>query len=298
MERRKGWLKGVVVPVATPFNNKEDVDAQALRGLVDFLIEKDVNCLFPLGGTSEFYRLSLNERRKAIDTIIDQANGRVPVMPGVHTLSTKLSIEMAEYAKNAGANAVVILQPYFDELSEEQLFQHYRDICEAVDIPVMLYAEQGVVNEPSLELISKLVELENVIGIKLSTCDICRFQRGVEMFGDKIAVLAGIEDVFIPGLMSGGVGGVIGTANFCPEYWVEMYNLFLKDEVREAIELQKRFSRVTYDLISEYGYHEVIKEALNLRGVKVGRTRRPGVTLTMETREKIKEMLIELGLIT
>jgi len=291
MGNKEEWLKGVMVPVATPFSDDENVNEEALIRLVDFLIEKGVNCLFPLGGTGEFYRLSLEERKRIIDIVIDQANGRVPVLPGAHTLSTKLSIELAEYAKNAGANAIIVLQPYFGKLSEVQLFQHYKDICESVDLPVMLYANQGVVNEPSLELISKLADLDNVIGIKMGTCNMCWLERGVELFGDKISVLVGMEELFVPGLIIGAVGGVIGTSNFCPEYWVNMYNLFLKGDIQGAIELQKKYSRLSYDLINKYGYHEVIKEALNLRGIKVGSTRRPGVTLTDEAREKIREML-------
>ena len=295
--RKVDWLRGVVVPVCTPFDSDENVDEEALRRLVDFLIEKRVNCLFPLGGTSEFYRLSIEERKKVIDVVIDQANGRIPVLPGAHTLSTKLSIELAKYAKDAGADAVIVLQPYFDPISEDQLFKHYKDICESVDIPVMLYAEQGVVNELSLELISRLADLDSVIGIKLSTCDMCRFERGVELFGDKIAVLVGIEEMFVPGLVVGGVGGVIGNANFCPEYWVNMYDLFLKGDIKGALEIQKKFSRLTFNLIGKYGYREVIKEALNLRGVSVGKPRRPGAAISEEARSEIRDMLEKMGLL-
>lgn len=295
--RKVDWLKGVVVPVCTPFDDSEDVDEDALRGLVDFLIDKKVNCLFPLGGTSEFYRLSLEERKKIIEIVVDQANGRVPVLPGAHTLSTKLSIEIAKYAEDAGADAVTVLQPYFDKTPKDRLFQHYSDICEAVGIPVMLYAEQGVVNEPSLELISKIADLDDVIGIKLSTSDICRFQRGLELFGHKIAVLVGIEEVFVPGLVVGGAGGIIGNSNFCPEYWAEMYDRFLKGDVKGALELQNKFSRSTHDLIDRYGYHEVIKEALNLRGIRVGRPRRPGGAISDEVRPKIRDMLEKMDLI-
>ncbi len=297
MGRKVDWLKGVVVPVCTPFDEEEDVDEDGLRGLVDFLIDKGVHCLFPLGGTSEFYRLSLEERKRVIDTVIDQTNGRVPVTPGAHTLSTKLSIEMAKYAEEAGADAVTVLQPYFDETPEDGLLKHYSDISEAVDIPMFLYAEQGVVNELSLKLISKIADLDDMIGIKLSTNDICRFQKGLELFGDKIAVLVGIEEVFVPGLVVGCAGGVIGNSNFCPEYWVEMYNRFLKGDVKGALELQNKFSKATSDLIANYGYREVIKEALNLRGIKVGRPRRPGGAISDPVRPKIMSMLEEMKLV-
>lgn len=297
MRHKVKWLKGVVVSLLTPFDGDENVDEKRMRGLVDFLIEKGVNCLFPLSSTGEFYKQSLEERKRVIDITIDQANSRVPVLPGCHTLSTKLSIELAQHAKNTGADAVVLLHPYGSfRLSEDLLFKHYQAVSEAVDIPIAVYTEEGFTNDMSIELIDRIADLDNVIGIKLSTANMARFQRGVQQFGKKIAILTGIETVYVTTLSLGGVGGFLGTANMIPEYWVKTYDLFTKGLIKEAQEMQKKFVHMAHALIRKYGYSETVKEALNIRGVPVGRTRRPSRPITAEARRDISNFLTKLGI--
>lgn len=298
MNTRANWLKGVITPVVTPFEKNEDVDYQALRSVVDFLIEKKVNCLFPLGATSEFHRLTLEEKKKVIDVVVDQANGKIPVMPGCHSLGTKLSIELAKYAKDAGAKAICLLQPYgMDALSEDRLFEHFKDVSDAVDLPMMLYAEVSMVNAPSLELVNKLANLDSIIGIKLSTSDLYKFQRGVKLFGDRIAVCTGEESVYLFGLMVGGAGGTLGTSNMIPEYWVKMYELFSKGLLKEALEMHNHVTIIN-DVIEKFGFRETVKEALNLRGIRAGRTRRPGRLLPSSARSEVAQMLKHLGIET
>jgi len=285
-------LKGVIVPVITPFEKDEALDEDSLRKVVDFLIESKVNCLFPLGATSEFYRLTQEEKKKVIDVVVDQANGKIPVMPGCHSLATKLSIELARYAKDAGANGICLLQPYgMDTLSEDALFGHFKDVSDAVDLPVMLYSEMGVVNEPSLELVDKLANLSNIMGIKLSTFDMFRTQRGIKLFGDRIAVCTGIESVYLFGLMAGAAGGTLGTANMIPEFWVKMFDLFSKGSVREALDMHNRLTMKIDEILMKYGFGETIREALKIRGIPAGRARRPGKLFPSSARNEITEML-------
>jgi dihydrodipicolinate synthase/N-acetylneuraminate lyase len=298
MGRKVDWLRGVIVPVITPFEKNEEVDYESLRSVVDFLIEKKVNCLFPLGGTSEFHRLTQEEKKKVVDIAVDQANGKIPVMPGCHSLGTKLSIELARHAEDAGANAICLLQPYgLDAISEGSLFEHFKDVSQAVDLPMMLYTEE-MVNEPSLELVNKLANLDNIMGIKLSTLDLYKFQRGVRLFGDRIAVCTGMESVYLFGLMVGGAGGTLGTANMIPEYWVKMYDLFSKGLLEEALEMHNRSTMKIEEVTGKHGFREVIKEALTLRGIPAGRTRRPGKPLPASARDEIAEMLKNVGIET
>jgi 4-hydroxy-tetrahydrodipicolinate synthase len=132
------------------------------------------------------------------------------------------------------------------------------------------------------------------VGIKLSTTDLGKFQRGIKLFGDRIAVCTGIESVYLFGLMVGGAGGTLGTANMIPEYWVKMYDLFSKGSLKEALEMHNRLT-ILEDVMEKYGFRETIKEALNLRGIPAGRTRRPGRVLPSSASKEIAEMLKNLG---
>jgi dihydrodipicolinate synthase/N-acetylneuraminate lyase len=292
------WLKGIVTPVVTPFDDEENVDEEALRTVVNFLVRKNVHVLFALGGTSEFYKLSLDERKRVIDIVVDEAHGRKPVIAGCHANATKLSIELAKHSKDAGASGIVILQPYFSRLSDENLLRHYKDINDTVKIPLVIYSETGMVNEPSVEVMDKIADLSNTIGIKLSTYDMERFQRAIRTFGHKINVLAGVEDTMVPGLLAGAVGGVMMASNVAPEYWVKVYELYQHGKVHEAMKMQSEFLQTFFPLGFKYGFHEVLKEGLAIRGVNAGRARRPGSsTLSSAQHREVQKALSDLSLL-
>jgi len=300
MGRKVDWLKGIIVSLITPFDQNEEINEQALRMHIDFLIEKKINVLFPLSTTGEFFKQSMQERKKVMSIVVDQANGRIPVMPGCHAFSTKMSIELAKYAEDVGADGICLLPPYgMFPLADEALYNHYKDVNEATELPVSVYTEQNVTNDMPLDLLNRLADLPNIMGVKLSTTDMERFQLGVLNLSNRIAVCTGMEQVFVPALTFGGLGGYLGTANMVPEFWVKVYDLFMGGNLRDALELNKKFTFVVTPVVLKYGFSETIKEALNIRGMNMGQTRRPstkGVMITPKEKEEIRKMLLDLGI--
>jgi dihydrodipicolinate synthase/N-acetylneuraminate lyase len=232
--------------------------------------------------------------------VVDQANGRVPVMPGCHAFSTKMSIELARYAEDVGADGICLLPPYgMFPIADEALYNHYKDVNEATELPVSIYTEQNVTNDMSLDLLNRLADLPNIMGVKLSTTDMERFQLGVLSLSNRIAVCTGIEQVFVLALALGGLGGYLGTANMVPEFWVKVYDMFMRGNLREALELNKKFTSAFSPIVLKYGFSETIKEALNIRGMNIGQTRRPltkGTIITPKGKEEIRRMLLDLGI--
>jgi len=300
MGRKVDWCKGIIVSLITPWDNNEELDEQALRRQIDFLIEKGVHGLFPLSTTGEFFKQSMEERKKVIEIAIDQTKGRVPVLPGCHTLSTKWSIELAKHCKEMGANGITLLHPYgMFPLGEESLYNHYKDVNEATDLPIAVYTEGHITNDMSFDLMSRIADLPNIMGIKLSTTDMERFGHGVQKLSDRIAVLTGMEVLYVPVIMLGGVGGFLGTSNMIPEYWVKVHDLATAGNLKEANDMMVKFNNLAIDLIGKYGFSETIKEGCNIRGLNVGQTRRPRgwgdiKPITTEGREEIRKMLVEI----
>ena len=130
-------IEGVLVAMVTPFDENEELSKSAVHAIVDYLIEQGVHGLFPLGSTGEFFALSLMEKKLLIDLVVEAADGRVLVMPQTGGITTRESIELSRYAERAGADAVSVLTPFFTKPTQEELCQHYEEIAEAVDIPVL-----------------------------------------------------------------------------------------------------------------------------------------------------------------
>ncbi|MEM3697274.1 MAG: 4-hydroxy-tetrahydrodipicolinate synthase [Candidatus Bathyarchaeia archaeon] len=292
-------LKGVIVPMLTPFKRNGELNMDALKMLTEHLIEQEINGLFPVSSIGEAAKLSMEEKKIIIKMVVDVANGRVPVIPGTGFPDEKRTIQLTRYARDVGADGVVIVEPYYQKPSFKALYQYYKRINRAVkNFPLLLY------NIPSLagyELTTKLVvscaDLDNIVGIKDSSGNLAEFTILLNTIGDKIAILQGLDILFFPSLMMGAPGGMLGGGNIAGKLEVEMYKACLRGEIKKAKSIHDRLVPL-WNILGSYGTFPVpFKEALTLMRIPVGPARMPAEPLTNAQKKRLREVLIQIGLL-
>ena len=290
---------GVMPAMVTPFNKDESINEEQLRNLVNHFIEQGVTGLVPCGTTGEFVNMTFEERLKVIEIVVDEANGRVPVIAGTGETGTKLVIDASLAATDIGADAVIIVTPYYLKPKAKGLYDHYYTICEKTDIPIVLYnipVCTGV--ELPWTVVEDLVDIENIVAIKDSSGDYKYHSALLEKVSDKISVLIGWDELVLGSLAGGSAGCILGSANVIPKIWLEIYDHVKNNRLQEAQELQKKVQKIARMLINSGALGA--KECLNLMGIPAGYTRSPiimGDALSYEFRDEFRVELEKLGLI-
>ncbi|MGB8273173.1 MAG: dihydrodipicolinate synthase family protein [Priestia megaterium] len=288
---------GVIPPVSTIVDQNECLDEKGMKNLIDFLIESKVNGLFFLGSGGEFSQMSTSLRKKVAEFAVQYVNGRLPVLIGTGTPSTKETISLSMHAKEIGADGIVVINPYYWPLSEDNLFQHFAQIAEKVDMPTLLYNFPALTGQDlSPEFVLKLVEsYPNIVGIK-ETVDAVAHTRemilAVKAAHPDFAVFSGYDDHFLNTLSLGGDGSIPGTANFAPELSVNIYQSFMGKDYARAIESHRLLSGLLSLYQIDKPFVSVIKEALSLRGIKVSTNMiAPARELSERKKEQVKQIL-------
>jgi 4-hydroxy-tetrahydrodipicolinate synthase len=286
-------LEGMFVPNVTPFKLDGNIDEEALRTCVQFWVEGGVSGLVPCGSNGEAPYLSREERKSVIATVLDEVNGKVPVIAGTGSMSTRETILFTKDAKDLGVDAALIVTPFYFKLSNKEMLEHFKAVFEAVDLPIILYSVPkftGISLEPVL--IAQLAsEHENMVGIKDSGGNLATIVETTRLVGDKISVLAGTADVVLPTLMLGGRGAVLAVANVFPKMCSSLYEAFRRGDYAEAGKLQRYLSHLNDVLVKRLNQLSAIKEALNLRGLPAGYPRKPALPLEDEERKNIENVL-------
>jgi 4-hydroxy-tetrahydrodipicolinate synthase len=262
-------LKGVLPPMVTPFkkNSDQDVDELALRNLTNFLIEKGVHGLVPTGGAGEYVYLSHDEWKKVNETVVDETNGRVPVAAGILDPGTKNVIEKAKIANDLGADAIMVLihQYYFP--SDEEMYKHFESISVKSDMPIMLYNSTRFSGKDiSVNVIKKLVNGNHINSIKDSTRDFLHIARLIDLCGDKVTMLKGMAEDFLPALIICAEGTVTTGSNCFPEKLVSIWDNFHKKNYEKCQELHKDLISIS-ELMRKRMDVRITKEALDLLGI-------------------------------
>src|SRR5512136_544676 len=196
--------KGIIPAMVTPFTSDGKVNVGALRKLTNYLIDGGVHGLFPVGSQGEFYALTFDEKKKAIETVVEETRGRVPVYAGTGAITTREAIALTKMAEGAGVSAVSVLTPFFIRPNEEELFEHYSAIAKATRLPVLLYNNpQRTGVNISAEFVARASRVENVVGIKDSSGDLTLTSEYIRRTGEKFSVLAG-RDTLIYGTLCYG----------------------------------------------------------------------------------------------
>ena len=288
---------GVFPALVTPFDKDEEVDESAFRGLISHVIN-DVDGLVPCGTTGEFPYLSVEEQKRLVEIAVEEAQGK-PVIAGTGAPSTRQAIELAKNAKEAGASACLVVTPYFLHPSDKGIYQHFYELAQAVDIPIILYNIPQVVDAYlPRTVVEDLADVDNIVGLKDSSGNLTYTMEVLEMVQGRIDVFIGHDEVVLPALAGGCSGMILASANVFPEVWQRVFQAVREGDLATARELQMRVQKLAR-IFCRHGGGVAVKAALNMMGVKVGRPRRPlkptGGALIHETRAEIRMELEKLG---
>ncbi|MEM2104872.1 MAG: 4-hydroxy-tetrahydrodipicolinate synthase [Candidatus Bathyarchaeia archaeon] len=290
-------LEGIFVPHVTPFKRDGEIDTKALRHLVQFWISSGLSGLVTCGSNGEAPYLLREERRKILETVVDETNGKVLVIAGTGAISTKETIQLTMDAMDVGVDAALVVTPFYFRHSSEELYVHYSAVLEAVDLPIIVYNVPkftGFSLEPALvERLSS--EYSHVVGVKDSSGSYSQITELVRLVGGKISVLAGTADLTLPTLALGGKGAVIAVANVAPKLCIELYRAFKDGDCAKAWELQKTISHINEVLVIRHNQLAAIKEALNIMGLPAGYPRRPTLPLNDKEKGEIRKFVEEIG---
>jgi 4-hydroxy-tetrahydrodipicolinate synthase len=290
-------IKGIIVSLPSPFTSDNTLDENGLRSNLQFLIENKVHSVAPVTTTGEFWALSDYEYNRIIEIVVDEVNEEIPVIAGVGSNYTPKAIEFASSAKNAGADAIFVVPPYYNRPTQDGIFRHFESILNAVDIPTIIYNEplRSAVNM-SVETILRLYEeYDNIIGLKESNFE--QIHQDIALTEGKLPVFV-VDLVFLPSLILGGAGVVSVVANIAPKKLVQLYENYMNNKIAEARELH-------YFLLPllEGGalFLETnpgpLKEAMNFMGLSAGNPRLPLVKMNEENKVKLKTILEKLNYI-
>lgn len=290
--------QGILPALVTPFTDDgKKVNEEALRSLVARCIELGVSGVVPCGTTGEFVNLTIEERKRVIDVVIDEVNGKVAVVAGTGASGTDQAIEMTKYAKDAGADAALIVTPYYLKPTDRGIYEHYDAIASQVDLPIILYNIPQVTGLPlPWQMVEDLAQIPNIVAVKDSSGQLSFILAVLEKVRDKINVLCGHDEVVVGALAAGCSGAILASANFMPDVWVQVYNAIQKGDLQTARELQYKVQKIAR-IIAKSGPVGT-KEALNMMGLKVGPVRLPlsvGGELSYEEREELRLDLEKIG---
>jgi 4-hydroxy-tetrahydrodipicolinate synthase len=290
-------FSGSFTVMVTPFSEDgSKVDYSTLRRFVDWQIANGVPGLIPLGSTGEFLSVADEERREIVTTIIQQVDGRVPVLVGTADEWTDKSVRYSREAEELGASGVMVVPPYYASPTEDELYAHYQRISDAISIPIMVYNNPNTANvDLTPELLARLSQIENVDYVKESSGDISRIREIDRLSEGRMTVFAGYHA--FDSFLLGAKGYVSVCGNIVPNLSSDLYKLVIgKSDVVSGRELYHRLLPLL-DVISGDLYVSATKAALELVGMPVGIPRMPRLPVPESHRIKIEEVLRELGVL-
>lgn len=290
-------LGGIVAPMATALTRDEKIDVKSTRSLVDFLIEGGIDGLFPLGTSGEFALLDREERKTVVQTVVDQTNGRVPVLAGISDPSLENVLTFARDAEDAGADAIVATPPYYYTTSEDGLFSHFEYIAQKGGLPLVLYniPEWTHLFVPP-KVVQRLAEKKLIVGMKYTEHNLLNLLRFLKVAGKHIAIFTGSDAMTFTNLEFGGSGGVIGVANVAPKLASTVFDEFKRGNLEAARQAQSRLLPII-EAIGVGRFPAGLKEAMRMVGMPVGDVKRPLQRLTADERNSVADFLRETGLL-
>jgi 4-hydroxy-tetrahydrodipicolinate synthase len=290
-------FKGSLVALITPMRDDGSVDEKAYAAFVDWQIKEGTHGVVPVGTTGESPTLSHDEHRRVVEIAIEVAKGRVPVIAGAGSNSTEEAIALARHAKEAGADAALIVTPYYNKPTQEGMFLHYTAIANAVDLPIIIYniPPRSVV-DMSVETMARLAKHPNIIGVKDATANLTRPLHTRRACGEDFCQLSGEDHTALSYNAAGGHGCISVTANVAPRLCSEMQTAWADGRLAEAMAIQNRLVPLHDALFSETSPGPV-KFAASLMGKTSERCRLPLAPLMEPTRARVKAAMAEVGLL-
>lgn len=271
-------LKGIYVPIVTPVKEDESVDYEKLKKQVNFLIDNGIHGILAHGSNSEFYMFDDKEYEEITKTIVNEANGRVPVIVGIGAIRTSKCVKLAQMAEKCGADAVSLIQPMFLKPNEKELFLHFKTVADSVNIPLLIYNNPRIGYTMTGELVEKLArEVKNIVGIKDSSGDITQALEYVRRTRDlDFKIFGGKDNLIYSYLTIGAVGGVCSTGNIFPEMVISIYDEFVKGNLEKSLDLQLKFNPVRLSM-DKASFPVATKDMANINGMNVGNPIKPNL---------------------
>lgn len=290
-------FKGSIVALVTPFKDNK-IDEESLRNLVEWHIKEGTNGIVPVGTTGESPTLDHDEHKSVVEIVIDQNNGRIPIIAGTGSNSTKEAINLLEHAESSGANAALVVTPYYNKPTPEGIYQHYKALDEcSKNLPIIIYniPSRSVIDIKPKEM-GRLSKLEKIVGVKDATSEIVRVLEHKEFCGDNFIQLSGEDETIFDFMQAGGHGCISVTANIIPNVCAKLHKLFEEEKINDALKINNSIMSLHKVLFLETSPAPV-KYALCKLGLIENTLRLPLVSVQEETKNNIDQVLSVLELI-
>ncbi len=289
-------FKGSIVAIVTPFKDGK-IDEKALSDLIEWHISEGTNAIVPCGTTGEASTLDYDEHYRVIETTVNVVKGRVPVIAGTGANSTDETLMMTEKAKEMGVDGVLLVTPYYNKPTQEGLYRHYKKVADAVNIPIVLYnvpSRTGVNLLP--QTVARLAEIKTVVAIKEATGNMKQVSEVIRLCGDNITVISGDDFTSLTLLALGGKGAISVTANVAPRDMSGMFRAWEEGNIQDARRLHYKLEPLNQAMFIETNPVPA-KTALSMMGKIQEDVRLPLCAMSSENKEKLKNILINQGVL-
>lgn len=287
-------FKGTATALITPFT-ENGVDFASLDALLDDQVKKGVNALVILGTTGEPATMSLDEKKSVIEFTVKKLKGKLPIIVGTGANSTKAAVEMSVLAEKMGADALLVVTPYYNKATQQGLIAHYTAIADAVNLPIICYNVPGRTGVNLLPAtFAKIAEHKNIAAIKEASGNMEQIEEAIRLSKGKADVYSGDDGITVPVMAMGGIGVISVVSNVAPKFTSDMTSAMLAGDIAKAAEMQLKMLPFVKALFSEVNPIPV-KKAAQLKGLCNGILRLPLTEMTEENTKKLAELLPEFN---
>ncbi len=299
----KPIFHGIIPPVSVIFNEKGELDREGTGKVIDFLIDAGVDGLFFLGSNGEFSQMSVPQRKEVAEFAVEYTRKRVPVLIGTGSSVTAETVELSRHSESIGADGLVVINPYYWQLTEDNLFAHYAEVAQSTKLPIVLYNFPDLTGQNlTPEFVLKLAKAyPNVVGIKDTVDTVGHIRELILKVKAEIpefSVFCGYDDHLWNTLSLGGDGGMSASANFAPELTIGIYKAFQEGDYAKGIELLRKLAYIPLLYKLDSPFSNVIKEAMRMTGLDVStHVLAPGRKLSEEKKKDVAEILQQAGLL-
>ena len=269
-------INGVIPAMITSFNKDESINKEGIRKTINYLISEKVNGLYITGSTGETFLMSQDEKKQVIEIIVEEVNGRVPVIAHIGSIGTKITTELGQYAEKIGVDALSALPPFYYGFSNDEIFSYYKDISNTTNLPITIYNISHA-HLMDLDMLKRLAAIKNVKGVKYTAPTHFNFNKIKKEVGENFKIYSGMDEMSLSGLIS-GADGIIGSFyNLMPEMFVDIYAKVKEGNINAAKKIQEKINIIILYALGKSGY-PFIKMGLNWLGIDSGYVRRPFTT--------------------
>ena len=278
-------INGVIPAMITSFNKDESINKEGIRKTVNYLISAKVDGLYITGSTGETFLMSQEEKKQAIEIIVEEVNGRVPVIAHIGSIGTKITTELGQYAEKIGVDALSALPPFYYGFSNDEIFNYYQDISNSTNLPITVYNISHA-HLMDVDMLKRLASIKNVKGVKYTAPTHFNFSKIKKEIGNSFKIYSGMDEMSLSGLIS-GADGIIGSFyNLMPELFVALFTNIKQENINEAKKIQEKINIIILYALSKSGY-PFIKMGLNWLDVDSGYVRKPFTTFVDKEIENI-----------